>query len=455
MEKEEQVFINGGSSYLEVNDPLLTHVCTICGKGFSSGKALGGHKRFHIQTERRAAASTPDECINGHFKTMKAKNPNMKDAATNENLCCVCGKDFPSTKALSGHMRSHPEREWRGIQPPMMLASERISCSHDAQKPKSDDDDDAADDDDDDDDEGEADDDYDHDINKTMSTAAITAVDLSEIIPPSWSKTDRRGRTVNPAVAAADGLLNLSRSGDLWLLKKKKKLKVRAVSEKGTLLRFSTTTTTCGIDTCNSEEKHVLFNDQPCDVRAMKKKKIKYCSEEKKRKSASVSGSIESDQENVSNKKVSTSTTTTNLYKCSSCDKSFSTFQALGGHRSTHNKDNYKKSSTTSKKEFQVVETVYSKLTNICGEIEDKKFSNATTAEDSEMHHVRSHDVTLPTELADPSMTMTDDDQIASSSEVDLLGGNRCTTKATTRRVLEFDLNELPNCVMVGNEEQS
>ncbi|KAF8051354.1 hypothetical protein N665_1742s0003 [Sinapis alba] len=32
--------------------------------------------------------------------------------------CKVCGKKFWSSKALHGHMRSHPERQWRGINPP-------------------------------------------------------------------------------------------------------------------------------------------------------------------------------------------------------------------------------------------------------------------------------------------------------------------------------------------------
>ena len=34
------------------------------------------------------------------------------------NICPVCSRDFMSQKALFGHMRSHPERQWRGIQPP-------------------------------------------------------------------------------------------------------------------------------------------------------------------------------------------------------------------------------------------------------------------------------------------------------------------------------------------------
>ena len=32
--------------------------------------------------------------------------------------CIVCGKTFPSDKALGGHMKVHPERPWRGLIPP-------------------------------------------------------------------------------------------------------------------------------------------------------------------------------------------------------------------------------------------------------------------------------------------------------------------------------------------------
>lgn len=38
--------------------------------------------------------------------------------------CSVCNKGFGSSKALFGHMRSHPDRGWKGVHPPPAFRAE-------------------------------------------------------------------------------------------------------------------------------------------------------------------------------------------------------------------------------------------------------------------------------------------------------------------------------------------
>lgn len=48
----------------------------------------------------------------------KRKPAEMNVPETMRPVCCVCGRSFRSWKALFGHMRSHPDRQWRGCFPP-------------------------------------------------------------------------------------------------------------------------------------------------------------------------------------------------------------------------------------------------------------------------------------------------------------------------------------------------
>ncbi|RVW32893.1 Zinc finger protein ZAT3 [Vitis vinifera] len=54
----------------------------------------------------------------GPSGTKAKKKPQEFDAPAVASPCSVCGRRFGSWKALFGHMRSHPDRDWRGIHPP-------------------------------------------------------------------------------------------------------------------------------------------------------------------------------------------------------------------------------------------------------------------------------------------------------------------------------------------------
>ncbi|XP_059624574.1 uncharacterized protein LOC132267431 [Cornus florida] len=74
-------FEDGFKAKVRVSDSKHC-VCEECGKGFDSKRALSVHKRSH----------------------------SMKEREREENHCKECGKGFDSMRALFGHMRSHSKR---------------------------------------------------------------------------------------------------------------------------------------------------------------------------------------------------------------------------------------------------------------------------------------------------------------------------------------------------------
>lgn len=109
IEKDEFVHGPAGKSH-------LTHFCQECSKGFSSGKALGGHmSSAHVQAKDYLKK------LKLNKSTKFKRDGSSSGAGTSKNmstLCPVCEKSFASMKSLYGHMRCHPDRNWRGMEPP-------------------------------------------------------------------------------------------------------------------------------------------------------------------------------------------------------------------------------------------------------------------------------------------------------------------------------------------------
>ncbi|XP_058114536.1 zinc finger protein ZAT9-like [Magnolia sinica] len=102
-----------------------------------SRKALSSHRRVRSSI---GEDDTPTHSVNPSLMELKSHfqlknltvdqehNRDVSDGFRN-NVCLICGKKFPSIKSLSGHLRCHPDRGWRGIQPPLSIAKYSLSST--------------------------------------------------------------------------------------------------------------------------------------------------------------------------------------------------------------------------------------------------------------------------------------------------------------------------------------
>ncbi|RVW18777.1 hypothetical protein CK203_107739 [Vitis vinifera] len=100
--------------------------CNISSKGLGCSEGFKGRMRARLDDQgNRVGRSNKN-------KTRNLKNGSESGVAeniggTDQAKCPVCSKGFHSKKAMYGHMRCHPEREWRGINPPP--SAKIASCS--------------------------------------------------------------------------------------------------------------------------------------------------------------------------------------------------------------------------------------------------------------------------------------------------------------------------------------
>ncbi|KAF7068733.1 hypothetical protein CFC21_074469 [Triticum aestivum] len=87
-------------------------VCKTCGRSFPSFQALGGHRTSHLRGRHGLAlALTTGE----QYCSVKPKSiADLKQA----HQCHICGQGFQTGQALGGHMRRHREE---GTQAPPVL----------------------------------------------------------------------------------------------------------------------------------------------------------------------------------------------------------------------------------------------------------------------------------------------------------------------------------------------
>ncbi|XP_031491354.1 zinc finger protein ZAT4-like [Nymphaea colorata] len=136
-------------------DASIEHECKLCKMSFSSGKALEVHVRVHGGTAVERCSSNPCSKIGSSHGVPTPQEQQQIQQATDVNVatdddsgevqadselktkpnavCVLCKKEFPSLKSLFGHMRCHPGRDWRGIQPPERFQSSPSSTVSDSE----------------------------------------------------------------------------------------------------------------------------------------------------------------------------------------------------------------------------------------------------------------------------------------------------------------------------------
>ncbi|PHU20706.1 Zinc finger protein ZAT10 [Capsicum chinense] len=98
------------SSVAEEEKEKMVYKCSVCGKGFGSYQALGGHKASHRKLVPGGGnggddQSTTSTTTNATGTTTSVNGSGNRSGRTHE--CSICHKCFPTGQALGGHKRCH------------------------------------------------------------------------------------------------------------------------------------------------------------------------------------------------------------------------------------------------------------------------------------------------------------------------------------------------------------
>ncbi|KAJ8450564.1 hypothetical protein Cgig2_020201 [Carnegiea gigantea] len=310
--------------------------CPVCGKGFGSGKALGGHMRVH-------AEPSPN-----HLKRLKSVpgrvGPSRGQGPAHQQLafkCDICPKEFPSQKSLFGHMRSHPERHWRGMNPPPDLTGSGPSSPSPGPDMCPD---------------------PDPSYRKIkIDWTMRRKKKLKGRSCSSSSSSEGGGQQVDAEVAATDLMLILAGGERNSRVKEKgkgKKIKGTAnnLEYDSDEVYYLKNMGYLDSDDCDTEEDEEVVQEKAAVVvelegddklmigenrsgkrrRMMKGKKIRVLSSNKK-----LDDPIQGEVPTSSGKNINfnNAKNSDGKWRCNTCSKTFPTHQALGGHRSSHNKE--------------------------------------------------------------------------------------------------------------------
>ncbi|KAL4185101.1 hypothetical protein AMTRI_Chr10g4300 [Amborella trichopoda] len=109
------------SQFYQLPGVLGRYSCNLCNLKFGSKQSLGAHVKAHASNYGNDKIGLKDEherrkdgCRGESKSTILEKTTKHTQQ---EPVCALCTKKFPSMKALFGHMRCHPKRDCRGIQP--------------------------------------------------------------------------------------------------------------------------------------------------------------------------------------------------------------------------------------------------------------------------------------------------------------------------------------------------